>query len=108
MSLQGSLLYEKEDSVRDWLNRLTRGSHALAVDPRKGKNFQKRKAKPKEKKCENQKNEKLEGERGGGGPPKLESSMATYEMLSSFATGFFVLARQAAYMSHIENGFEQN
>ena len=41
-------------------------------------------------------------------PPKLESSMATYEMLSSFATGFFVLARQAAYMSHIENGFEQN
>ena len=106
--LQGSLLYEKEDSVRDWLNRLTRGSHALAVDPRKGKNFQKRKAKPKEKKCENQKNEKLGGERGGGGPPKLESSMATYEMLSSFATGFFVLARQAAYMSHIENGFEQN
>ena len=57
---------------------------------------------------ENQKNEKLEGERGGGGPPKLESSMAMYEMLSSFATGFFVLARQAAYMSHIENGFEQN
>ena len=33
LSLQGSLLYEKEDSVRDWLNRLTRGSHALAVDP---------------------------------------------------------------------------
>ena len=52
--------------------------------------------------------EKLKGERGGGGPPKLESSMATYEMLSSFTTGFFVLARQAAYMSHIENGFEQN
>ena len=60
------------------------------------------------KNYENQKNEKLEGERCGGGPPKLESSMATYDMLSSFAAGFFVLARQAAYVSHIENEFEQN
>ena len=64
LSLQGPLLYEKEDSVRDWLNRLTRGSHALAVDPRKGKNFQRREAKPKEKKCENHKNEKLYRDKG--------------------------------------------
>ena len=108
LSLQGSLLYEKEDSVRDWLNRLTRGSHALAVDPRKGKTLEKRGKAQREKKIRKPEKRETGGRTGRRRATKLERNMATYAMLSSFATRFFVLARQVAYVSHIEDGFDQN
>ena len=84
-----------------------RGRHALAVNPRKETHPEKE-GRAQRKNVKTRKTRNRGGERGGGGPPKLESSMATYDMLSSFAAGFFVLARQAAYVWHIENEFEQN